>query len=469
MIIELPECLRFLLEPKRYKVAYGGRGGAKSWAFARALIAYAIQKKTRILCVREVQKSIKESVYRLIMDQIALLGVEKCFTNTENSIKCVNGSEFIFEGLFRNVNRIKSLEGVNLCWAEEAEAISEESWQLLIPTIRTPGSEIWISFNPKYEDDPTYKRFVKNPPENSIVKKMNWDDNPWFPDVLKQDMEQDKIRDEHAYKNIWLGEPIGVGAKIWHKYDRSIHCKDFDIKLIKERGNCYMAMDPHSKYYPFCAWIAIVPKDDSKKDFWRIVYDEYPRFEDIGGYYSELRKKLYYTGSLADLSRAIYMRDGTSEHGIKIRKRFIDTRFAKGAGGENWSTTTSGIVQEFAKTDNGGLVFDMPPERIIDVQRDVILQSMHYNKMIEIGQFNNPDFIVMPHCKNIIQSLENHRCEEGAEKEDEKYKDPSDALRICFAGMADEKYKDPRADVKPAFSGVLHSYKGATQTQSWMG
>lgn len=473
MELQLPECLRFLMEPHRYKVLRGGRGaGGKSWGCARAMIARALSRKTLILCAREIQKSIKESVHRLLSDQIREMGVESAFTITDQTIKNnMNGSEFIFEGLFRNVTRIKSIEGVDICFVEEAENVSAESWDYLVPTIRKDGSEIWVVFNPRYEDDATYQRFVVNPPPDCISKKLMWYDNPWFPEVLKQEMEYCRKTNYEEYKNIWLGEVRGIGAKIWHQYDEKVHVRDFPMERIKEWGNCYMGMDPHSKYYPFCVWVAVVPKDDNRESFYKVVYNEWPRFDDLGGYYSDLRTKLYYTGTIADIARAIYIADGKSEWGINVRKRFLDTRFAKGSGGTNWSTSTVGIVSEFAKRDNGGLLFDLPAERVIDVQRENILKAMWFNKLAPVNKFNEPDLIVLPHCRNVRQSLLNHRCEEGSEVEDEKFKDPSDALRICWAGMDGERYRIPNRagkEIDDRMRGIFQSEYRYSAEGGWM-
>jgi hypothetical protein len=462
MKVSVPRKLRFLLDPHRYKISLGGRGGGKSWTYARCLIARAMQRATRVLCAREIQKSIKESVHKLLTDQIDALGVSDFFTITEHSILCKNKSEFIFEGLFRNVNRIKSLEGIDVVWVEEAESVSEDSWQLLIPTIRKPESEIWITFNPKYEDDATYQRFVVNPPADCVSAVVNYDDNPWFPEVLRREMENDKARNFVMYEHVWLGKPIGAGARIWHNFDSAVHVRDFDVRRIAACGNCFMAMDPHSKFYPFCVWAARVPKDDRKKEFFTVVYNEWPTHDNIGGYYSDLRKTLYYTGTIEDMARQIYVHDTIGHESLTVQKRFIDTRFAKGAGGENWSTQTVGVVQEFAKS---GLVFDMPAERVIDVQRDVIIKAMDYNKLISVSAFNCPDLIVMPHCRNMIQSLTNHRCVEASEKEDEKYKDPSDALRILFAGLSDWRYKDPDAQKSVRPTNITNY---AVTPQGWL-
>ena len=146
---EFPEKLAPLFEPMRYKIAEGGRGGAKSWSIARALVIKGSKKKLLILCAREVQKSIKDSVYRLLVDQINLLGLQARYTITKTSIKGKNGTEFFFEGLRHNPNGIKSYEGIDIVWVEEAATVSKHSWGILIPTIRKDGSEIWFSFNPQ--------------------------------------------------------------------------------------------------------------------------------------------------------------------------------------------------------------------------------------------------------------------------------------------------------------------------------
>lgn len=198
---------RPLVFPARYKVFYGGRGSGKSWTFARMLLCLALQKKIRVLCVREFQVSIADSVHRLLRDQIAALGLEHAFAVTKTRIVSGCGSEFLFKGLHHNAPEIKSLEGVDICWAEEAQSVSRESWDLLIPTIRKAGSEIWISFNPALPDDETYRRFVMQPPDNAVVVKVGWEDNPWLPDALRQEMAYCRRIDEEAYAHIWGGEP----------------------------------------------------------------------------------------------------------------------------------------------------------------------------------------------------------------------------------------------------------------------
>jgi phage terminase large subunit len=205
MQVEFPHALAFLFEPARVKCAYGGRGSGKSWGFARALLALGASRPMQILCAREIQKSISDSVHRLLTNQIASMGLAEFYEVTNNAIRGRNGTEFTFAGLRHNINSLKSIEGTDICWCEEAQTVSKASWQTLIPTIRKPGSEIWISFNPELDTDETYTRFVKDPPPGAVVRKINHSDNPWFPQVLRDEMELLKERDHDAYLTIWEG------------------------------------------------------------------------------------------------------------------------------------------------------------------------------------------------------------------------------------------------------------------------
>jgi phage terminase large subunit len=202
---EFPLKLQCLFKPSRYKVLYGGRGGAKSWGVARALLIKGAQAPIRVLCAREFQTSIKDSVHKLLCDQIEALGLLGFYEITQASIRAKNGTEFSFVGLKNNVANVKSYEGVDVCWVEEAQTTSRMSWNVLIPTIRKENSEIWITFNPELETDETYQRFVLNPPENCIVQKVNWSDNPWFPETLKLEKDALKHRDPQAYNVVWEG------------------------------------------------------------------------------------------------------------------------------------------------------------------------------------------------------------------------------------------------------------------------
>lgn len=198
----------------RYKVYWGGRGAAKSWAIAEALIRLAAAMAINVLCVREFQNSIKDSSHKILKDTIERLGLQSWFTVTEKEITSRVGASFIFKGMHNNTNGIRSTEGIDICWAEEAHSISEASWRVLIPTIRKSGSEIWISFNMDDENDATYRRFVLTPRTNSIVHKVNYDSNPYLSDELRQEMEDDKKNDYHLYEHIWLGMPRKISNAI---------------------------------------------------------------------------------------------------------------------------------------------------------------------------------------------------------------------------------------------------------------
>lgn len=202
---ELPAYADVLFGAQRYTVLYGGRAAGRSWSVARALLIQAAERPLRVLCARELQNSIKDSVHRLLTDQIALLGLPG-YTVTQYEIRHANGSLFLFEGLRYNVNRIKSLEGIDVAWVEEAERVSADSWQTLIPTIRKAGSRIVVVFNPDQEDDPTYQRFVVHPPPDAVVVRCNAEDNPWLPDELRAERDYLYAVDPDAAAHVWGGE-----------------------------------------------------------------------------------------------------------------------------------------------------------------------------------------------------------------------------------------------------------------------
>jgi phage terminase large subunit len=231
--VQLPEKLQPLFAPKRKKVAYGGRGSGKSWGFARALLVLAAQKPIRVLCAREVQKSIKDSVHRLLSDQIQAMGLGAFFDILETEIRGKNGSLFLFAGLAQHtVESIKSFEGCDVCWVEEAQTVTKRSWDILTPTIRKAGSEIWITFNPDMETDETYQRFVVHAAPEDFVIQMNWDDNPWFGPELEMERQDTLRRDPDNYPNIWGGQPkrVSEGAIYRHEIERLY--EDARVRLV---------------------------------------------------------------------------------------------------------------------------------------------------------------------------------------------------------------------------------------------
>lgn len=215
MAIEFPDKLQCLFQPKRYKFLKGGRGSAKSWSVARALLLLGTSQTHRILCTREVQKSIRQSVYQLLKDQITALGLDGFYDVLATEIRGKNGTTFSFSGLSdQTVDSIKSFEGCTLVWIEEGQTITKRSWSILIPTIRAEGSEIWVTYNPELDTDETHKMAVSGE-DDTITVEINYTDNPWFPDVLeKERAKAQRLLPEDEYAHIWLGRcmPAVAGA-----------------------------------------------------------------------------------------------------------------------------------------------------------------------------------------------------------------------------------------------------------------
>lgn len=210
----------------RYKVAKGGRGSAKSHSFCKLAVERAVRERIRIGCFRETQNSIKDSVHYLVKKKIHELGWQKYFQITENSIKSWTGADFIFKG-FQDPEALKSLEDVDIAYIEEARTTSKRSLQILRPTIRKPGSEIWLNFNPEDEQDPVYQEFVINKPDNCIVVDMNYTDNPWFPQELEEERLHCLKTDPESYEWIWEGKCRGFAADVIFK-EKCIFDADFE-------------------------------------------------------------------------------------------------------------------------------------------------------------------------------------------------------------------------------------------------
>lgn len=205
-LIQLPSDFQDLFIPSRYKAFYGGRGSAKSRSYCRAALIKGAQKPMRILCCREIQKSIKDSVKRLLDDDIDRMGLRHFYRSTRDNIFGRNGTLFIFAGLKSNIESIKSMEGIDLVLVEESNTISQYNLDQLIPTIRNDDSELWFCWNPRYDTDPVDNLFRGGtPPPDSIIKSVNWDRNPWFPKVLYNEMMWCKDRDHDKYLHIWEG------------------------------------------------------------------------------------------------------------------------------------------------------------------------------------------------------------------------------------------------------------------------
>lgn len=224
--ISIPEAFEEYLRPYRYKIAYGGRGGTKTESFARILIKDSLEYPHFNLCCREIQKSIEQSTKKTIesvMNEMGVLGHDKFFRSTKTKIYSpYNGASFIFEGLWQNADKIKSYKGITKCLIDEAQKVRKKSLKDLIPTIREPGSEILMGFNPENATDPVYKMFVESDtgipavlPPNSLVRKINYDQNPWFHlTELVAEMEFDRQNDYEKYLHVWEGELNTVSDRI---------------------------------------------------------------------------------------------------------------------------------------------------------------------------------------------------------------------------------------------------------------
>lgn len=292
--VSIPKALLPLFQPRRYKVLHGGRGSGKSWSVARALIALCASKPLRVLCARETQKSIQESVHRLLKDQIGLMGLDALFDVQEARILGKNGSEITFVGIRQQgVANMKSYEGTDICWIEEAQVVTQKSWDVLIPTIRKPGSEIWITFNPELDSDPTYSRFVADPPSEAWVQQVNWSDNPWFPAELDKERQDWKRRDPVGYETVWEGKcrPAVEGA---------IYAREID-QLQRENRVRAVPYDPLLKVHTVwdLGWndsMSIILCQRSASEVRIIDYIE-DSYRTLDSYVSELRGRLLNWGA----------------------------------------------------------------------------------------------------------------------------------------------------------------------------
>lgn len=214
--VQLPAKFALIFDHYRYKAFHGGRGSAKSWTIAQCLVVMGHQKKLRIFCGREIQRSIRDSVKKLLDDTIDRLGWRYnpktgtgYYESTEYEIRHVRtGTVFIFGGLRANPEALRSLEGVDIVWIEEAHTMSAASFRILRPTVRKKGSELWFSWNRRFANDPVDKFFLdeeKGPPKRALVMQVNWRDNPWFTEELEEERLEDLDRDPDLYQHIWEG------------------------------------------------------------------------------------------------------------------------------------------------------------------------------------------------------------------------------------------------------------------------
>lgn len=360
---EFPDHLQVLFQPRRYKVLWGGRGAGRSWGVARALLLLGTQRAIRVLCCRELQKSISESVHKVLADQIEALGLSSFYEIQVSKIIGKNGTTFSFEGIKNNTNAIKSYEGIDYCWVEEGNKVSKASWGILIPTIRkeTPlnwrelgmekpefQAEIWVTFNPELDTDYTYTRFVKDknlkPVQHTgsnglpwismesstcISVKMTFQDNPWFPEVLRAEMEEEKDRDYDNYLNIWQGHTV-------QQLEGAVYKKE----LQKARESGRIGDVPWERELPVdCFW------DLGRANYTAIWFGQYVAMqfrvlgffegqgEDITYYLKELQQRSYVYGTMflphdAKHKKLVY------KHSIEkiVRDKYPSTKLVPKAG-----------------------------------------------------------------------------------------------------------------------------------------
>jgi phage terminase large subunit len=273
--IQTPRVFMPLLEPARYKGAYGGRGSGKSWFFAGSLVERCLMRPgTRWACIREVQKSLEQSVKRLLEDTIAAMGVGASFEIQDKKIHTPGGGVILFQGMQNHTaESIKSLEGFDGAWVEEAQSLSQRSLDLLRPTIREEGSELWFSWNPQQETDPVEKLLRgEEPPAGAIVIQANYTDNPFLPKVLRDELEYDLRRDPDKFAHVWKGGYLrNSEARVF----RNWRVEEFDIPpdaIIRQGADWGFSVDPsvliqcyvvgHTLYVPHEAWMIGCPIDN---------------------------------------------------------------------------------------------------------------------------------------------------------------------------------------------------------------
>ena len=266
LTIETPVKFEPLLFPSRYKGAFGGRGSGKSHFFAELLIERCVIQKTSAVCIREIQKTLNQSVKKLLEIKISKMGLTSLFDVKESEIRTPYGGLIIFQGMQNHTaDSIKSLEDYDIAWVEEAQTLSQRSLDLLRPTIRKEGSELWFSWNPDKESDPVDALLRKSAPPDSIVVQVNYTDNPWLPEVLTKEIEYDQSRDKDKFAHVWLGDYAkNTEARVFRNWS----VEEFEVPedaIIRQGADWGFSIDPtvliqcyivgRKLYIPYEAWM----------------------------------------------------------------------------------------------------------------------------------------------------------------------------------------------------------------------
>jgi len=300
--IIIPKAFKDLFNPEyRYKCYWGGRGGAKSESFGRASLILTSSQPTRFLCTREIQNSIKDSVYKLLVDLIDGYGLWG-YRILRDAITHKNGSEYLFKGLYNNIQSIKSLQDIDRCWVEEAQTISKQSLDILLPTIRAKDSEIWFSFNRLEEDDAIWTELCEEPDSKTLVKKVNWNDNPFFPEVLDNErLRCLKFRPDD-YQTIWEGEPEKQAGGLVVK-----NFTDDNIKPIAYQRDMDLHITCDFNVDPMC-WILAHKTADKVFFFDEIVLENtttYKTIEEFHSRYAGHEGKIIINGDASGDNRSV--------------------------------------------------------------------------------------------------------------------------------------------------------------------
>lgn len=414
----------------RYRVIYGGRNGGKDWTVTGLIIERAIRENIRVLFTREHIKNIAASWHQLLKDQIDRLGYSEYFTLYRDKIESNTGSVFRFDGLNDiSSGDVKSTEGLDLAVIGEAENLTQQSFNDLKRTVRKPGSEIWIIFNTKYEDDFVYDYFITETPENCITGFVNGfalacdgetvirADNPFVSDESLAEAQHDFYYDRSEFDNQCLGLTKGGGGRVYSQYKRDVHFIEFDYRMLSE-CDLYMSIDPHYKYYPAIGWHAVTPTDCV------VTYNEWPKFEDLGMWYDLARDKITFNMSMEELANVILAEDMTLQYGGRIISRTGDPRF--------FSSEPS-FKAELQKHGVGNWI-DSPFETIA-TQRNNIKSLMNYNTKIPLIGHNRPTWYVSDKCRNINRAYLHHQWNEKKDAEKEDHKDFIDQDRYFMASI----------------------------------
>lgn len=402
--VQIPPKLKgFFNTPARYRVIYGGRGSAKSWSIAQMLIVKSYERKRLVLCGRELQKSIKDSSHRVLVDTIDRLGVGEHFKITDTTlVNKITGSEFIFKGLRYNSEEIKSTEGIDICWVEEAQRTSKKSMKLLIPTVRKPGSEIWFSYNPDSDEDEVHRRFVLNkPPPDSIVVSLNWQDNPWFTKELDADRVYD-LENDDDYEHIWEG-----------KVKKTLEGAYYGQALAELREDGKITGVPYNSEFPVMTFWDIGMSDYTSIWFVQKVGYEYRlidfyqnNMEDPPHYAKMLRDKGYYYSTHYLPHDAAHLR--------------------MGMGGKSIAQQLEALIRE--------------PIDVIKVSRDEVADIMAAKMFLKRCVFDEEN------CEDGLKSLKAFRRkwnEQRNQFDDKPFDDwashAADAFRYLAVSQADER------------------------------